>query len=464
MKETTAAALTNIFSSRDIIEELLAISAQGLMVVNLDGIIIYANKSFEQIHGVCSKHVLGKPVTQVIENTRMHIVAQTRVAETDQIQTIGGHDYVVSRVPLVVGGECIGIAGKIRFRDTRNLKDLTRKIQKLEDPLKRSEDRHHHTRYAFTSMAAFSEVSHNIKQTAIRASGSRATVLLLGESGVGKEAFAQSIHNMSPRQSGPFVMLNCSAIQENLFESELFGDGGGAFIGARKQGRKGKFELADTGTLFLDEIGDMPLNSQARLLRVIQEKTIDKVGGEKVYDVDVRIIASTSKDLEQRVRQEKFRKDLFYRINVISIYIPPLRERPTDISQLTLFLWKQLKQEYGIYHKKLSYEAMNILQNYNWPGNIRELRNVLERLMVLVHRELITPDHVKTIIAGSGRVADPGSGTRQDLRSLVAQTEKKAISQALVASNANRSRAAKSLGISRALLYKKMHLYEMMEL
>ena len=462
MKETLP-VLKDIFESKQIVEEILAVAAEGMMVVNLEGIIIYVNKSFEQIHGVSRDKAVGRHVTEVIENTRMHIVARTGVAELDQVQEICGHEYVVSRIPIMVEGRCCGVAGKIRFKDTHKVKELTRRIVKLEDQLKKNREAYHDTRYTFQSMVVFSDISHKVKEEAIRASTSRATVLLLGESGVGKEVFAQSIHNMSSRSAGPFVMLNCSAIQETLFESELFGYVSGAFTGAKKQGKKGKFELADGGTIFLDEIGDIPPNSQAKLLRVMQEKTIDKVGGEKVYNVDVRIIAATNKNLEQLVYQGKFRKDLFYRLNVISIYIPPLRERPSDIPQLTQFLWRQLEKEYGIYHKGLSYDAMAILQEYHWPGNIRELRNVLERLMVLVPQESIAANHVRTIIAGHGRPGGAGTNGREDLRSLVAQTEKKAISLALVTSNSNRTQAAKALGISRALLYKKMHLYEIMD-
>lgn len=463
MNDRKMPELTNIFSAKDIIEEILAISAEGLMVISLEGNIVYVNKSFEEIHGILKEDAVGRHVTDIMENTRMHIVAQTCVAEIDEIQTIGNHEYVVSRVPLVIHGQCIGVVGKIRFQDTERVKKLTRKIMKLEDKLKKTDGKHLDLRYTFKTMVAFSEVSHQIKKRAIRASASQATVLLLGESGVGKEVFAQSIHNMSSRCNAPFVMLNCSAIQENLFESELFGYVEGAFTGAKKGGKKGKFELADTGTIFLDEIGDMPLSMQAKLLRVIQEKTVDKVGGEKNYNVDVRIIAATNKNLEQLVKKGKFRKDLFYRLNVIPICIPPLRDRRSDIPELTFFIWKQLKMEYGIYHKKLDFEALDVLKNYDWPGNIRELRNILERLIILVPQESITEEHVRTIISGQSAAIQSSFGIKHDLRSLVALTEKKAVSQALVSANNNRSEASKILGISRALLYKKMHLYEMMD-
>ncbi len=455
--------LTDIFRTKETFEKILDISAEGLMVMNRDGIIVYVNKSFEKIHGISKNDAEGRHVTEIMENTRMHIVTQTSAAEINEIQTIGGHEYIVSRVPLMVDNRCIGVVGKIRFQDTETIKGLTRKILKLEKKLRKPEAKNPDTRYTFKTMVAFSEASLETKNMAIRASASQATVLLLGESGVGKEVFAQSIHNMSSRCTGPFVMLNCSAIQESLFESELFGYEEGAFTDAKKGGKKGKFELADTGTIFLDEIGDMPFNVQAKMLRAIQEKEIDKVGGEKRYDIDVRIIAATNRNLEQLVAQGKFRKDLFYRLNVIPIYISPLRERRSDIPELIRFIWEQLKKEYGIYHKQLDHGAVNVLKGYHWPGNIRELRNILERLMILVPQEEITQEPVRTILLGQGAPAKSEPDGKQDLHSLVAITERKAISQALISANNNRSEAARVLGISRALLYKKMHLYKMMD-
>jgi len=454
---------TTIFKDPELLEKISDIYAKGMMIINLDGIIVYVNKSFEEIHRISKAMAIGSHVTEIIENTRMHIVAKTTISEIDEIQFIHGHEFVVSRVPLIIRGSCIGVVGIIRFQDTDKVKHLTRKIITLEEKLKITHAKNPDTRYTFGTMIAFSEASKEIKNIAIRASASRATVLLLGESGVGKEVFAQSIHNMSARCVKPFVMLNCSAIQENLFESELFGYVEGAFTGAKKGGKKGKFELADTGTIFLDEIGDIPFNVQSKLLRVIQEQEIDKVGGEKIRNIDVRIIAATNQNLEHLVKKGAFRKDLYYRLNVIPIKIPPLRERPSDIPQLIRSIWTQLKKEYGIYYKQLAPEAIELLKDYDWPGNIRELRNVLERLMIIAPRELITEEHVKPLIMGHGSGVHLNHMNKHDLHSLVAQTERNAITQALISTNSNRTKAAKKLGISRALLYKKMHIYNMMQ-
>jgi transcriptional regulator with PAS, ATPase and Fis domain len=285
-----------------------------------------------------------------------------------------------------------------------------------------------------------------------------ATVLLLGESGVGKEVYAHSIHQMSHRAFAPFVCVNCSAIQENLFESELFGYEEGAFTGAKKGGRQGKFELANNGTIFLDEIGDMPLEVQAKLLRVLQEQEIDKLGGEKQVHINVRVITATNQDLEDVVAKGRFRKDLFYRINVIPVNIPALRDRREDIAELVHRFWEELKRKHGIYHKKLAPDVVDFLVQQDWPGNIRELHNVLERSLTIVLEELITLDHIRIIVfgarSGKGRFTAAGNIT---LDQAVKDAEQKAISFALARCSNNRLQAAKMLEISRPLLYKKLH-------
>ena len=454
--------LKNIAENKNLIRKILDVSADGLMVVNREGIIVYVNQSFVDIHNIPEKEAVGRHVTKIIENTRMHFVAETGMAETDAIQTIHGRDVVVSRIPLIEDDECIGAVGKIRFLDVGEVKDLTERVNKIEKQLRKTPLKNTDTHYTFADIVAFSASSLNAKKSAYRSATCDASVLLLGESGVGKEVYAHSIHNLSKRNKGPFIRLNCSAIQQELFESELFGYEEGAFTGAKKGGRKGKFEQAHTGTIFLDEIGDMPLNAQAKLLRVLQEKEIDKLGGEKIVHIDVRVIAATNQNLEQLVEEGKFRKDLFYRLNVIPIILPPLRERELDIPELIRLFWKQLKKDHGIYYKQLDHSALMVMQKYEWPGNIRELRNILERAMTVVLQDTVTAEHIQTIIMGQRGMGDDNCTQNEcELTKLVENTEKKAISIALVRANNNRSQAAKILGISRALLYKKMHYYKL---
>jgi PAS domain S-box-containing protein len=275
----------------DGLRRVLDVMVDGLMVVNRDGVITMINPSFEEIHGVPSERVIGRHVTDVIENTRMHIVAQTGIAEHGELQKIGERRVVVSRIPLYRDGRCVGAAGKIDFTDLGEVNRLAHKVEHLKKELEALRSRKGtvapDVRFGFADIPALSPASRGAKESAMRAAPQNSTVLLLGESGVGKEVFAHSIHAYSTRAPRPFVRVNCSAIQETLFESELFGYEDGAFTGARKGGKQGKFEMADGGTIFLDEIGELPLAVQAKLLRVLQEQEIEKVGSEQVLKVDV---------------------------------------------------------------------------------------------------------------------------------------------------------------------------------
>ncbi len=458
--------INNLAENSLMLKKVLDLSLKGLQIVDKDGILIYVNESYGKIHNVKPDEVIGKHVTEVIDNTRLHIVARTGIAERDDIQFIHGHEFVVSRIPIIDNyNNCIGAIGVIRFEYTEELKKLNQKVEKLECELHNAtikQQKHTDTNYSADDIIAVSEISRKSKEVAFRAAASDSTVLLLGESGVGKEVYAHSIHNLSKRNKAPFIRMNCSAIQESLFESELFGYEEGAFTGARKGGKRGKFELAEGGTIFLDEIGDMPMNTQSRLLRVIQEREIERLGGEKTTKIDVRIIAATNQNLEKLIEEKRFRRDLYYRLNVIPITIPPLRERILDIPVIIKRIWEDLQKKHGVYHKSLDYSAFRFLEKYEWPGNIRELKNILERAMAIVNRDRVGEEQLRTIIQGYREFRlDYCIREDCDLAKLIEQTERSAISAALVRANNNRTRAAKNLGISRALLYKKMHLYNM---
>lgn len=441
-------------------------SADALMVVDREGHIIYINDSFKEVHGVEEEEVLGQHVTRIIENTRMHIVAQTGVAEHDRFQDISGKAYIVSRIPIIENGECLGVVGMIRFRYMEEVQVLIDRIKSLQEELSSMQaerSSHVSTDYTFDDIMDSSPALRSAKDMAMQAAKTDATVLLRGESGVGKEFFAHSIHAHSPRRKGPFIRLNCSAIQENLIESELFGYEEGAFTGARKGGKKGKFELADGGTIFLDEIGDMPLAVQAKLLRAIQEGEIDPLGSEKRRKVNVRVLAATNKDLEEMIAAGEFREDLFYRINVIPIFLPPLRAIPEEISQMAKNIWKRLSIKHGIFHKRLTEDAFLVLQTHTWKGNCRELQNVLERAMVIVRHDRIDRDDIQRVLFQNhayGELSEAiSAGRKLSLNDLVGETEKRALRCALESAAGNRSNAAKILNISRPLLYKKLKKY-----
>jgi PAS domain S-box-containing protein len=446
------------------LRRVLDVTVDGLMVVNRDGVITMINPSFEEIHGIPRERAVGRHVTEVIENTRMHIVAQTGIAEHGELQKIGERRVVVSRFPLYRDGRCVGAAGKIDFTDLGEVNRLAHKVEHLKKELETLRNRKGplapDVRFGFSDVVALAPASRDAKENAMRAAPQNSTVLLLGESGVGKEVFAHSIHAYSTRASRPFVRVNCSAIQETLFESELFGYEDGAFTGARKGGKQGKFEMADGGTIFLDEIGDMPLSVQAKLLRVLQESEIEKVGSEQVLKVDVRVRAATNQDLTKQADEGRFRRDLYYRLSVIPIRIPALRDRREDIPELLRIFWEELKKRHGIYHRSLSPEAQKLLRRYEWPGNIRELHNVLERALTIVVEPVVSDEQVRMIMAGARETNDEFCLSEEcGLAELVEQTERRALGFALARTNNNRLQAAKLLGISRALLYKKLHAF-----
>lgn len=297
----------------------------------------------------------------------------------------------------------------------------------------------------------------NLLKTAEKIAPRRSSVLIQGESGTGKEVIARYIHKNSDRRSGPFIGVNCAALPETLLESELFGHERGAFTGAVTR-KKGKFELADGGTLLLDEISEMALSIQAKLLRVLQEREIDRVGGQFSIPVDVRIVATTNRDLEKETKKGNFRIDLFYRLNVVPLKLPPLRNRPDDIVPLAEFFLKKHCCFNHIEAKSLSPEAEDFLRQRNWPGNVRELENLMERATLLVDPEVIQVQDLELISNAEDHTECQHVGNNQILS--LRELEKRAILQALNVRNGNRTHAAKVLGISVRTLRNKLHEYE----
>jgi two-component system NtrC family response regulator len=317
-------------------------------------------------------------------------------------------------------------------------------------------------RYHFHEIVSGSAEMEEVINTAGRAARSKATVLLRGESGTGKELIARAIHYTSPRKNNPFVAVNCAALSENLLESELFGHEKGAFTGADRQ-RKGRFEQADGGTLFIDEVGDIPLSTQVKLLRVLQEREFERVGGNETIKVDVRVIAATNKDLEEMVENEQFREDLFYRLNVISIRIPPIRERRGDISPLISHFISRYAVENHKAIEGVSREAMDVLMKYDYPGNVRELENAIERAVVMARGTLITAEDLPVHIRSTSSEGEStyGSFEGESLPEMVESLERHLIADALAESDGNQSKAAELLGISERNLRYKLKKYGM---
>jgi transcriptional regulator with PAS, ATPase and Fis domain len=456
------ASVDDLIQKLEKYENALNLLSECILGVDELGNVNFISRSYAQLLGIEDPNsVIGKHCTEVVKNTRLHIVIQTGQAEIGHIHRIGNKDVIATRIPILKEGKVIGAIGKIVFHDVHELKVLANRINKMESKIEYYQKelrRIQGAKYSFQNIVGESKKIKEVKNNAIKVAKSRSTVLIRGETGTGKELLAHAIHLASPRSEGPFIRLNCAAIPRELLEAELFGYEEGAFTGAKKGGRPGKFELANNGTLFLDEIGDMPLEMQAKLLRVLQEKEFERVGGTKVSQIDVRIIAATNKDLWEMTRQGKFREDLFYRLNVFMLEIPPLRERKEDIIPITKFLINKLNTELGRNVTNIDNNVWSIFMEYDWPGNIRELENILERSINVVEGSTIHVHHLPVYL----RKRFENKQDDEPLFSLqmeIEKAEKNAIIKALEKASGNIQEAANLLGIHRSSLYRKIEKY-----
>ncbi|TYS14093.1 AAA family ATPase [Rossellomorea vietnamensis] len=441
--------------SVDMIETILENAFEWLVVVDDIGRILFINQNYCEFLEVDRDQAVGKHVTEVIENTRMHIVARTGTEEIADLQYIRGNYMIANRIPIEVDGRVVGAFGSVFFRDTSEWKQMSSHVKNLLSKIQSYiQDINNGAKYTLSDISGGSRTLLELKQKVQTVAPSDISVLIRGESGTGKELFAHSIHQLSERSQQPFIKVNCAAIPEQLLESELFGYEEGAFTGARKGGKKGKFQLADKGTLFLDEIGDMPLNMQAKLLRVLQEGEVEPVGATVTEQVDVRIIAATNRPLEKMMEEKRFREDLYYRINVIPFTVPSLRERVEDIPSLSKKFMDKSAEKSGKRLKGLEPEVLQIFNRYSWPGNIRELENVIEASTYFTSGEMITVDSLPAYIKGDHSY----KFDEKSLKEILEETEKRVIVQTLKSHNDRRS-AAKALGISKSSLYEKINKF-----
>ena len=441
----------------DVLTAALNSLGEFIVIVDEDGIITMMTDGYKKF--LRCEHPEGNHVTKVIPNTRLHIVAKNSVKEVGDIQEVNNHKMVSMRVPLIIDGKIRGAIGRVMFRDIHNLNSLTNKVNVAErnrEPYQNKFTFGNRATTTFDKLIGKSEKFLEVIHFAERVAKGSSSILITGDSGTGKELLAEAIHNESSRSKGPFVKINCGAIPPELFESEMFGYDGGAFTGAKKTGQKGKFEVANGGTILLDEIGDMPLFMQVKLLRVIQEREVVRVGSNEVKKIDVRIIAATNKNLSKLIDEGKFREDLYYRLNVLNIKIPSLHERKDDIRILAESLRKKICLKYGIYSEGIREDALICLENYNWPGNVRELENVIERAVNLLNDDIeITPEHLPSKITNNEIPKD--KYINGNLSEIVDRVEAQVIIQVLEKTKGNKIEASKILGISRQALYKKIN-------
>lgn len=456
--------LTNNKMYIDILNTIMNTLNECVVLVNEMGIITMMSKAYKEFLG-CSNPE-GKDVRDVIENTKLYEVIKNGNVKIGDIQEINGNKMIAVRVPIKDGTKIIGAVGKIIFKDIGDFYTLSKKLNNLEREIalyKNELGKERKAKYSIENIIGKSSKIEEIKSIALKVAKTDSNVLITGESGTGKELFAHGIHNASGRYLGPFIEINCAAIPSELFEAELFGYEEGAFTGAKKGGKKGKFELANGGTIFLDEIGDMPIHMQVKLLKVIQDREIERIGGNIIKEIDVRIVAATNRNLENRVNEGKFREDLYYRLNVMRIALPPLRDRKEDISLLANNLRIKIASKLGIYVEGISREAMTCITKYDWPGNVRELENVIERAVDLLDSDLIIKtDHLpERLTKYKFKEYFNYSDSKKYLKDIISEVEKHVILNFLNKNNWNKNKTANMLGISRAGLYKKIEEYNL---
>ena len=452
-----------------IFEEILTLTDDGFIVVDKNGIITDINEQYCSYLETTKDYAVGRSIVEIIPNTKMLDIVNHAYREEGAILRLqekrsNSDDdkiFLVNR-SCVYNDEKEVIAGvaqvKFRLQTLDSAKKLMKEYSELEF-YKEEYQKKNGSKCSFDKIIGESKNFMEIKRAGIKAARTSFPVLLTGETGTGKEVFANAVHNGSNRKEKPMISINCAAIPSELLESELFGYEEGAFTGAKKGGKKGKFQLADGGTLFLDEIGDMPLGMQAKLLRVLQEGEIEKVGGYAPVPVDVRIIAATRRNLQEMIENGEFREDLFYRLNVLNIEMIPLRNRKDDILELSNHFLNKLNSDYKT-SVSLSKEVRDCFKSYSWPGNIRELDNVIKSAYASCEDFLIELSDLPTKMVSRHRLDTFEETDGRKLTHMIDAYEKNVLIEALKRNDWNCQKTADELGIHRSALYKKIAKYE----
>lgn len=451
----------------DIIHHLLTNPFDAMTVVDAQGRIAFLSPVHEGFFGLDRGAAIGRPVNSVIENTRLDHVAKTGKAEIGDIQRMRGHERVVNRIPIFHDDTLVGVIGRVMFKSPEQVQALNCRVNALEKELefyRREADILRRDAFDLETIIGESDAICRLKADIIRIAPLDIPVLILGESGTGKELVAHAVHRLSTRRTQKMVIVNSAALPSSLVESELFGYEPGSFTGADRKGRRGKFEQASKSSLFLDEIGDMPLDVQAKLLRVLEEGVVQRVGGDTYREVDFRLIAATNRNLQNLISNERFRLDFYYRISPIVLNVPPLRERITDIPILIGKFISEFCSRHRVTVPEIDGEIYLYLAEQQWPGNIRQLRHEVERAVIFCNNNRLRISDFKRSDSGhsstSIRTEEMSKvTTASGLQNAVAYVEDSLIREALVRNQGNKKRAAKELGISRSYLYKKLSAF-----
>ncbi len=440
----------------DILDQLLSDPFTAMTVVEADGRVAYISPVHERFFGLARGEAVGRPAKEVIENTRLPEVAATGKAEIGHVQEMRGAERVVMRTPVMRGGRVIGAMGRVMFKGPEEAEALARRVSALQSEvefLRREADAAKGIAYGLDGIIGDSPAVQRLRADIVKVAPIEIPVLIHGESGTGKELVAHAIHQLSPRRDKQMVLVNAAAIPATLVEAELFGYEPGAFTGADRKGRKGKFEKANGSTIFLDEIGDMPLEVQVKLLRVVQDRVVERIGGERPRESDFRLVCATNRDLDRLVADGDFRLDLYYRIAPIMIHVPPLRARGPDIGLLAGHFLARFRERHRLGPVTLSDDAIEHLSAQPWPGNVRQLRAEVERAAVFCEGRRITRDDFR--VASTGAAPAPALEGR-DLKARLDAVEADAIRSALARHRGNKKRVAEELGVSRSWLYKRL--------
>ena len=434
---------------------------EGICIVNAEGIVQYWNASSEKLYGVKSENILHRNLGDFFKNAMaLQVLKNGKRVDSVLHEPNEGKFVILSAVPIFNAQGKI-IAAVSTDRDVTEVMKLSKELETEKSKvefLQKEYQKEIASKYTFSNIIGKNKKIIDAISVAQKVAPTSTSVMITGKSGTGKEVFARSIHEASGRK-GNFVAINCSAIPESLFESELFGYVEGAFTGAVKKGRAGKFEMANNGTLFLDEIGDMPMDMQVKLLRVLQDGMIYRLGSEKPINTNARIIAATHKDLMKLIDEEKFREDLYYRLAVVQIKLPSLCERKEDVRDLAKLFLEQTSSAEGINIKGVEEKVYKILTNYRWDGNIRELKNVIQRMVVLSSDGRITTESIPEYVADSVSLGDDRAVDDYDLEGIVENLERKTIREVMEIADGNKQKAAKMLKIKRSTLYYKLEKY-----
>lgn len=449
----------------DLLFALLNNPYESLILIDAEGVVRFVSESNESIQKGAVDGAVGQHISQVNPDSNLLRIVETGKAEIGRSLVLNARERIVARIPLVKAGRVVGAAGKLLLSSPQKLKELYQRIERLEKQLdyyKSELKQSHGARYTFDHIIGRSPRLGEALALARKAAENDSSVIISGESGTGKEMFAHAIHEAGQRSAGHFIRINCGAIPAELFEAELFGYEPGAFTGARHRGAVGKIELAHNGTLFLDEISEMPPRMQVKLLRVLQDKVVERIGGGKPRQINFRLISATNQDLESMIRQGTFRLDLYYRLNVMTIKLPPLRTMPEDIPLLFHSALRSLGEQNHRPVATVASDAMAALSTYLWPGNVRELRNVAERALIVCDQDRVTLKDLPTIFRGDDGLRGATPSALKPLRVIVEEAEHRAIENALRQAKDNKAKAAELLGIHRTGLYQKMNKYRML--